>query len=49
MDIESLNEGDLTLCDRCFQFWGYKFPLGFLCIFVICMFTMAIVISEANK
>ena len=44
---ESQNE-EYTLCDRCFEFWGYKYPLCFLCLFIVAMFVMAIVISETS-
>ena len=47
MDPESLNEDERpTVCDRCFEFWGYKHPLCFLCLFIVAMFVMTIVISE---
>ncbi len=45
-DIESLDESEITICDKCFEFWGYKYPLLFLCLWLLFILIMSIIISS---
>lgn len=47
--VQSINgEEEITFCDRCFIFWGYKHPILLLWLFICIILFMAIIISENN-
>jgi hypothetical protein len=45
-DIEGQTETEISMCDKCFDFWAYKHPYLFLWIFIVLMFLMALLISS---
>ena len=47
--IDGIDDPNISCCDKCFEFWGYKHPFCFLWIFICGMFSLAIFISEMNK
>ena len=49
MDLENQNDTESTLCDKCFEFWGYKHPYLLLVLWICAMFTMGIIISSFTK
>ena len=46
--VQPINEeeDEIKLSDKCFQFWGYKYPLLMLVIFICLILFMTILITE---
>ena len=45
-DLESLNKSEITICDKCFKFWGYEHPLLFLCLWLLFIIIMSIIMTS---